>query len=60
MALHKKPPLEISFLSTIWVPIGVQMKRPLEKVTQVIPHSCVEAFLCYMHISWVIINQIGV
>ena len=43
--LYKKPPLEICFLSTIWVPIEVKMKMSLEKVTQVISQYGVRAGL---------------
>ncbi len=42
MALYKKPPLEISFLSTIWVPMSEKIKCPLEMVTQVISHNGME------------------
>ena len=52
-ALHKKPPLEICFLSTIWVPIEVKMKMSLEKVTQVISQSGVRAGLSKLHIDWI-------
>ncbi len=47
-ALHKKPPLEICFLSTIWVPIEVKIKMPLEKVTWVIAQSGVWAGLYWL------------
>ena len=42
MALYKKPPLKICFLSTSWVPIKENLKIQLEKVTLVIPHASVQ------------------
>ena len=42
MALYKKPPLKIYFLSTNWVPIQKKMKILLEKVTLLIPHIGVQ------------------
>ena len=56
--LYKKPPLEICFLSTIWVPIEVKMKMSLEKVTQVISQSGVWAGLSKLHIDWINSNKV--
>ena len=60
MALYKKPPLEISFLSTVWVPVEVKVKFQLDTVTHVICHRSVAGDLSQMQISWVIVNQVGV
>ncbi len=57
-ALYKKPPLEICFLSTIWVPIEVKMKMSLEEVTQVISESCVLAGFSKSHIKWINCNKV--
>ncbi len=42
MALYKKPPLEICFLSTNWVPIEVKVTFYMVKVTQVILYPGME------------------